>query len=46
MMKVKGFEPTSVGLATMYSDIIGTLVIHTKDGNQISEIKKEGINVV
>ncbi len=46
MMKAKGFEPSSAGLAAMYSDIIGTLVIHTKDSSQIPEIKKEGVSVI
>ena len=46
MISAKGYEPSSKGLAEMYSDVIGTIVIHSSDENQSLEIKKEGVSVI
>ena len=40
MMKAKGYEPSSFGMAQMLGDYIGTLIIHENDKQLISDIEK------
>ena len=43
LLKATGVEPTSLGVAKLYSDLLGEIIIHKVDSDQTSRIEALGI---
>ena len=46
MMKELGLEPTVIGVARLYADICGTLIIDTKDADLQQDVEREGMKCI
>ena len=46
MMEELGLEPTVIGVARLYADICGTLIIDTKDADLQQDVEREGMKCI